>query len=420
MQVSKFLHHVGGVETYFSGVTRDLLVRGHEVQVVGMAPPVGRRVMDFGTAPVIQTPNRDFRGGTGERIWSGLNSVYSLSTASKIRQALESFKPEIVHFHGTCYQLTPSVVREVAKLQLPIILTAHEYKLVCANQTMWNDTEEEVCKLCLGRPSIARAENILSTRCIKGSHVASLAGAVEQIVASRVWAGANPMIHCPSRFMKRTLIEHGFASERLFYLDLPWADSTGSGASPPGPPTVLFIGRLAVEKGVEDLIAAWRFVISDHPDARLRIVGSGAQDELVRERAASTGLENIEVLGAVPHEKVKELLQLASVTVHPSRWEENSPYSVRESLRAGVPAVVSRVGGMPEMVNAASGQIFAARNIGELASSISTELSLQRARSRSFETAVEQRAVTSEQHMRALLEVYRHEVERARLQVRGH
>ena len=108
---------------------------GHEVGIVGMAPPQVATIMDFAGLPVWQTRTRTFTAGDrGESIRSTAAAVRSPQAARVMRTALREFCPEIVHFHGTCYQLTPSVAAAVARSSSVAVVTAHEYKLICANQ----------------------------------------------------------------------------------------------------------------------------------------------------------------------------------------------------------------------------------------------------------------------------------------------
>jgi glycosyltransferase involved in cell wall biosynthesis len=97
------------------------------------------------------------------------------------------------------------------------------------------------------------------------------------------------------------------------------------------------IALLEPVKGLEYLIEAARRL----PDARFVIFGTGSQEADLRARAA--GLP-IEFAGYVPS---AEALKRLSIFVLPSIME-NSPLALLEALASGIPAVASRVGGIPE------------------------------------------------------------------------
>jgi len=112
-----------------------------------------------------------------------------------------------------------------------------------------------------------------------------------------------------------------------------------------GRPLVLAVGRLAAQKGFGVLLEAaalWRDI---QPAPLLVIVGEGPLEAQLKDRAASLGLD-VEFAGSRPD--VPALLACAQVFVLPSTWE-GQPLILQQALRAGVPVVASRVGGVPEL-----------------------------------------------------------------------
>jgi len=112
---------------------------------------------------------------------------------------------------------------------------------------------------------------------------------------------------------------------------------------------VLFIGRLAREKGVEVLIDAMPEVLASHPLAKLVVAGGGWYGHL-RERAQARGLGGKVVFaGFVPEEDLPRLYAVAEVAVYPSLYE---PFGIvaLEAMAAGVPVVTSDTGGLREVV----------------------------------------------------------------------
>jgi len=110
----------------------------------------------------------------------------------------------------------------------------------------------------------------------------------------------------------------------------------------------LFVGRLSTEKGILELLEAWRLV--DHPGALLVVVGpempahpwnAGPQ---ARRFVADHGLEDRVVLHG-PTADPSRLYRTADLFVQPSHFEAFG-ISVIEAMASGVPVVGSRVGGM--------------------------------------------------------------------------
>lgn len=405
--ISKFVHYVGGVETYLRWVVNYLQERGDEVGIVGMRPPDGEEVMDFGAAPVWLTDTRDFHGGAVDKVKGAAASVWSPHAARVTSQAIDEFKPDLVHAHGTCYQLTPSVINRVSKRRVPLVLTAHEYKLACANQTLYDDRAASICTACVGATGLARFKAPVQRRCLKGSLAVSTLGAVEQQVADQVWRRADPLILAPSRFMRKTLIADGVSDERVSYLDLPWCPSPAQVRVVEGVrDSLLTISRLAPLKGVHMVLKAWEHVAPLHPDVRLRVLGRGEDEGRLHALAAQLDLPRVDFLGHGSPQQVQDELDRAIVTAHPGQSHENSPFAVRESLMAGVPACVSAVGGMPEMVGAHSGQVVPRSDVSAWVEALHGMLDRRTTGSPELQAEVEDRAVTEEEHVAALRHHY--------------
>jgi glycosyltransferase involved in cell wall biosynthesis len=120
---------------------------------------------------------------------------------------------------------------------------------------------------------------------------------------------------------------------------------------PSGPFTVAFVGRLVEEKGVDDLLAAARQL-----DGVIRVVVAGDGPLAGRVRSAGSG---VELLGAVPHDRIGDVYAQAHVTCVPSRttprWEEQFGRVLVESLVRGVPVVAASTGEIPWVLGLTGG-----------------------------------------------------------------
>ena len=402
--VSKFVHHVGGVETYLRWQANALADAGHEVGVVGMTPPAGEIPMEM-PGRIWLTPERSYASGAAGRLRSAAASVWSPRVGRVVREASAAFRPDVVHFHGTCYQLTPAAVDAARSAGVPAVVTAHEYKLACANQRLYDHRTSAVCTDCVGVSPWRKTTAPLRRRCVKGSLAASLIGAVEGRVADRVWDLTAPLVLTPSQFMRDLLLADGWESAAVHYLDLSWRADGEEPARLTTGSNLVFLGRLAPEKGVDLLLRVWARLADRHPQTRLRVIGDGDQEQELRSLADALRLPRVDFLGRLDAAQIQRELAGAAVTAHTAQWFENSPFAVRESLMAGVPAVVADLGGMPEMVSPATGRSVAhddldgwERTLGEMLGRPLDGLAFQR--------AVLQRAMTDSEHLDRLLSYY--------------
>jgi glycosyltransferase involved in cell wall biosynthesis len=116
---------------------------------------------------------------------------------------------------------------------------------------------------------------------------------------------------------------------------------------PDRPLEVVFAGRLAAEKRVEDLLRA----VADVPEARLTVVGDGPRRGALEAEARALGVEaRVGWLGAVAWgPALLDVLRRSSVLVLPSATE-GLPLVLVEAMSQGTPVVATRVGGVPELV----------------------------------------------------------------------
>ena len=72
------------------------------------------------------------------------------------RQALDAFKPDLVHVQHLL-GLPASLIDEVVKLGIPFLVTLHDYWWVCANANLLTNYDGQACQAVLGFISTAHA-----------------------------------------------------------------------------------------------------------------------------------------------------------------------------------------------------------------------------------------------------------------------
>jgi glycosyltransferase involved in cell wall biosynthesis len=117
------------------------------------------------------------------------------------------------------------------------------------------------------------------------------------------------------------------------------------------PVKIGYLGWIEETKGVTDLLEACRLLCStDGVPVRLMIAGRGTALTKCERFVRSNGLaSNVEFLGWVSGEKKVKFFREIDVFVLPSHFE-GLPNAVIEAMAAGLPVVVTRVGGLPDVV----------------------------------------------------------------------
>lgn len=121
----------------------------------------------------------------------------------------------------------------------------------------------------------------------------------------------------------------------------------------PGERVVVFSGRLNAEKGIRELLLAWKKL--NKPNAKLLIVGSyyfasGMKSAYEQELEALTESMKDQIIfsGYVDYNEIPKVLRIADVVVVPSVWDEPGSLSVIEALSAYKPLITTHTGGTPE------------------------------------------------------------------------
>jgi glycosyltransferase involved in cell wall biosynthesis len=114
---------------------------------------------------------------------------------------------------------------------------------------------------------------------------------------------------------------------------------------PEGRPLLLVVARLAAQKGLDVLLDAVPAIADRGPRPVVAVAGDGPLRGALAARAAERDLP---VLLLGHRTDVADLLAAADLFVLPSRWEGPS-LVVMEALRAGLPVVATRVGGIPDL-----------------------------------------------------------------------
>lgn len=359
LMVNKFLYPNGGSETYIFKLGEALKEKGHEVQYFGMEHEgrcVGNRVNAY-------TKDMDFHdAGKLEKLTYPLKTIYSSDARKKIRLVLDDFKPDVVHLNNFNYQLTPSIILEIVAWRnknsrnCRIVFTAHDYQLVCPNHMCNNPNTMENCEKCLGGHFL----NCTKGKCIHGSTAKSFIGTLE----ASFWKlnGAYKYIDkfiCCSKFMKTKLDTNPlFAAKTVamhnFIDEIPWVDTQKENY-------VLYFGRYSKEKGIATLIDAAKKM----PEVNFVFAGKGPLENLLE------GVSNIRNVGFQSGQELSDLIRKAKMSVYPSEWYENCPFSVMESQLYGTPVIGANIGGIPELIKVGeTGLLYTPGNVDALCDAI--------------------------------------------------
>ena len=359
--INKYLYLKGGDATSALSTGELLRRKGHEVIFWGMDSPFNMEhsYRDY----FISNVDYNVRNGIGKQIRMSFNLLYSFEAKQKIAKLLKDIgKPDIVHLHNFSHQISPSVLHIFKKYNSPVVMTMHDYKLVCASYAML--AKDKICEDCKD----GRYYQCFLNSCVKNSGTKSLLNTVEMYLHHRILHIYDliDIFISPSRFLKNKVKEMGFKGKVLYlphFLNLEayhprydWEENS-----------IVYFGRLSREKGLFTLIEAMRRL----PDITLKIIGEGSLRKALGNRVKAEGINNVEFVGYKTGEELRNEIRKSMVVVVPSEWYENLPFAVMEPFALGKSVIGARIGGIPELVkDSETGFTFESGNSNDLRSKI--------------------------------------------------
>ena len=431
--------YLGGTETYAAALARELARQGHTVSVFARRESSQQPEYEVETTTVanveISRINNTLRQST-----SFADSYQNDTIATRFGEVLDRFQPDIVHFQHLVY-LSTTCVREAVQRQIPVVMTLHDYWLICQrgrflkpDLSVCPGQTDSGCAQCfhhlldpkmsaihrglkpfLGQQSWLREQlrRWYGKRAV--SRPTSLA-AQQQIQARmthiRELCESVSLFLAPSRFLREQFVAFGVPQEKILFHEcglqtehiLPVEKTVGKESLVFG-----YIGVVDPVKGVHLLVEAFQTL----PHAELHIYGGEASyapypDEK-RFRSQLAHSPHIRCMGRYEQHELSRILAEVDVVIVPSIWYENAPLVIREAFLAHKPVITADFGGMREWVtNGVNGLLFQPRDIDDLRRQITrciTEPDLITQLSQEFPDvrSIAEDAVLLEQHYQRLL-----------------
>ena len=330
-------------------------------------------------AKVILFQNRN-PSGFFNRLKMAVKSIYSSSSSNRVKREIREFKPDLIHVHNLFFDASPAVLFAARQMKVPVILTLHNYRLICANALLLRNGKP--CELCIDKTFPLSG---IRYRCYRSSMSAS--ALVTTITGTHKVLGTwqqkiNRFIvlteFAKSRFMGSSLrVEQDKLFVKPNFLPDPGAGKHDR------EDYFLFVGRLSVEKGINTLLESF----SGKSLQRLVVVGDGPD----RESTEARFLDNVRIIfkGWVDKEEVLRYMKRCKALIFPSVWYEGLPFVLVEALATGTPVFASKLGSMEELItHGYNGFHFEAGNSQDLHRKIELFLQLdEKERSQIYDNA---------------------------------
>lgn len=264
-----------------------------------------------------------------------ISGVYCPAGVKAMRETIIREKPDVVNVHNLYPFISPAALRECKNAGVPVIMTIHNFRLMCPTGLFMRNGSP--CEHCL--------EHGNEWGCVKynceHSLIKSVGYAARNAVAriGRHYKDCVAHFACITDFQRRKLIEAGFEEEKISVIP----NSMDALTEPIGVVGgyVAYSGRISREKGVDMIIACAR----QHSEIPFRLAGAVRDADLVDNLPP-----NVALTGYLSSSALEEFYAGARFFVMASRWYEGFPMTILEAASYGKPMIAPDHGGFTEII----------------------------------------------------------------------
>jgi len=266
-------------------------------------------------------------------------SPWNIFAGRKIKKAIRSFQPDVVHLHNTHYSIGPIVIHAVKTLDIPLVMTLHNYRLLCPSAILAHNNQLYFKSLDEDFPWSAVKDKVHVNSYIKTFWLAFTYWIHRK---AGTWNLPDKYIVF-SDFAKANFLRSRIHIDENKFVVKPNSVPDYHSDLAPKDDTFLYLGRLSEEKGILPLLNGVA-----GSGIKLRIAGDGPLKADVLKLIQND--PNIHYMGKIGKTEVINTIDHSTALVLPSVCLEGMPISVLEAFSLGNVAIVCDLGVLKEMV----------------------------------------------------------------------
>jgi len=337
------------------------------------------------------------------KIYSIPRFFYSIEAKRQISKLLTELKPDVAHIHLYKGVFTPSILLELKKNKIPVVITLHDYGFLCPHNSML-EGQMNICYKCIQGTAL----NCIINKCNRNNLILSTISSLEFIFQKTFFPFEKyfDRIIAVSKFAQKIHQESGQFIRKInhlynFYPNIERKEVNGKKGA-----YFLYFGRLSPEKGLKTLFSAW---LTKDRKSKLKVVGNGELFDELNQLALRN--KSIEMPGYKTGIELIEIIRGASFIIVSSECNENNPLTIIEAYSNGKPVIGSETGGIPEIIDDGNtGYVFEMKSVEDLSDKIEMAESIDEKEytrlsenSRSFAEV----HFSEEAHYNALMSIYK-------------
>ena len=330
------------------------------------------------------------------------NLSYSNRSKTFVDNEIKKFKPDLAHIHNFFPLWTTSIFDACIENNIPIVLTLHNYRTICANGLFFR--KNKVCEKCLNHSSYYS----VLYGCYQNSRLKSIpvAKMIDNNKKNNIWEKKINRFIVLTNFAKNKFIQANFPKNKIkvkpnFISTKILPDTTNDILKK----NCLYVGRLSQEKGIKTLLKAWESI-----SFPLKIFGDGPFYNKLNKNQP-----NVNFLGEHSRDKIIKEMKLAKFLIFPSECYEGFPMTVLEAFSLGLPVLASNIGVMKEIIeDNHNGILFKTGNFIDLNKKINWLLANPNECQRLAQNALKDYSTkySKEENYKTLIEIYKEAIDK--------
>lgn len=324
-------------ETFIVREIQALVDKGVDVRILSLKTPRGQAIVHPEAAALLDRVRQPQAPATA--FWNTLRAVLSHPVAVTRDAAIVA-----AGTWRTPVAMIKSLVSMARGLEHLSWMRRFDPDFIHAHWSTYPSTAAWVLSRAAGRPFgfTCHAHDIFVDRHILARKIADSALAVTISRHNVDWIDRN--VSSLTRH-KMKIVHCG-----VDLAQLPWSGDARDGNH------ILAIGRLVAQKGFATLIEALARMHADGVAFRCTVVGDGPLRKELQARIDRLGLaDNITMVGALPQQAIRGLLQEATIfalpcEIAPDGNRDGIPVALMEAMAAGCPVISCAVSGVPELI----------------------------------------------------------------------
>ena len=321
-------------------------------KTIDLAAKFGAENMVFCLKPDIWNKNypffvlRTMEERFGWRVASAIRSIlpFDFLAYFETLKLLKKIKPDVVHLHNVS-EISLAPILAAKRLKIKVALAVYDYWYFCPKRilikkdgALCRDFHGIACQGCFEPKRLPRIENLFLP--LRRKIFDYFLNKIDKFLTL-------------SEASKNLLADYGISKDRIVVIPAPITpvfEKAISGDSK----KIIFAAWLSPHKGLHIILEAMPEVLQSAPDAKLIVSANGGDagyKQGIENLIKSLGMENNVLILAKKDADIGELIKEAALVVIPEQWENMSPVLMLEGALAGMPMVLSRVGGIPEFIS---------------------------------------------------------------------